>query len=149
VLTCIDDNILINPGGTNQETNKIVGFGSMLLDTPLQFDHQAGELIINLKPTSIEEEIIAELPDEYSLLNNYPNPFNPSTKIRYSVPQLSIVQIKLFDILGNEIETLVNEEKLAGTYELTWNPVNLPSGVYIYRLRAGDFIQTKKMVLMK
>ncbi len=59
------------------------------------------------------------------------------------------VQLKVFDILGNEIETLVNEEKPAGTYELTWNAENLPSGVYFYRIQAGSFTETKKMVLMK
>jgi photosystem II stability/assembly factor-like uncharacterized protein len=86
---------------------------------------------------------------EYALLQNYPNPFNPSTKIKYSVPQLSQVQIKVFDVLGNEIEILVNEEKLAGTYELTWNGTNLPSGVYFYQLKTEGFVETKKMILMK
>jgi hypothetical protein len=86
---------------------------------------------------------------EYRLEQNFPNPFNPSTKIKYSVPQQSQVKIKVFDILGNEIETLVNEEKPVGTYKLTWYAENLPSGIYFYQLQAGDFIQTKKMVLMK
>jgi hypothetical protein len=92
----------------------------------------------------------------YSLQQNYPNPFNPSTKIKYSVSQRSNVVIKVFDILGNEIETLVNEEKSAGTYELKWNGENLPSGVYFYQLKAtpsggqaGSFIETKKMVLLR
>ena len=62
---------------------------------------------------------------------------------------MSNVVIKVFDVLGNEITTLVNEEKPIGTYELDWNAANLPSGVYFYRLQAGDFIQTKKMILMK
>ena len=83
------------------------------------------------------------------LSQNFPNPFNPSTKIRYSVTQSTNVVIKVFDVLGNEIETFVNEEKPAGTYELKWNAANLPSGVYFYQLRSGDFIETKKMVLMK
>ena len=78
-----------------------------------------------------------------------PNPFNPSTKIKYSVPQTSQLQIKVFDLLGNEIETLVNEEKPTGTYELNWNAANLPSGIYFYRLKAGDYINTKKMILIK
>jgi hypothetical protein len=95
----------------------------------------------------VEDEI--NIPIEFALEQNYPNPFNPSTKIKYSVPQSSYVLIKVFDILGNEIETLVNEEKQSGTYGLTWSAANLPSGVYFYQLRAGDFIQTKKMVLMK
>jgi hypothetical protein len=85
----------------------------------------------------------------YSLSNNYPNPFNPSTKIRYSVPQSSDVIIKVFDILGNEIETLVNEEKPAGTYEITWYAANLPSGVYFYRLKSEGYVETKKMILLK
>lgn len=85
----------------------------------------------------------------FNLDNAYPNPFNPSTKIRYSIPQLSQVQIKVFDVLGKEIETLVNEEKPAGTYELTWNAVSLPSGVYIYQLRTSSFIETRKMILLK
>jgi len=85
----------------------------------------------------------------FSLEQNFPNPFNPDTKFQYSIPQPGYVIIKIFDLLGKEIETFVNEEKSAGTYELTWNAENLPSGVYIYQLRAGDFIQTKKMILLK
>ena len=90
-----------------------------------------------------------KIPNEFSLSQNYPNPFNPSTKIKYSIPYSSKVFIKVFDILGNEIETLVNEEKSVGTYELTWNATNLPSGVYFYQLKAGSFIETKKMILLK
>ena len=100
-----------------------------------------------------------ERPVKFELLQNYPNPFNPSTKIKYSIPQTSQVQIKVFDILGNEITTLVNEEKPAGNYTMTWNAANLPSGVYFYQLlvsasqskdgKAGSFIQTRKMILLK
>ena len=93
-----------------------------------------------------EENLIVE---KYILRQNYPNPFNPSTKIKYSIPQLSDVVIKVFDILGNEIETLVNEEKRAGTYEITWYAENIPSGVYFYQLKAGSFVETKKITLMK
>jgi len=95
----------------------------------------------------VEDEI--SLPTEFSLEQNYPNPFNPSTKINYSVPQTSNVVIKVYDILGSEIETLVNEEKPTGTYELTWYAENLPSGVYFYRLKAGEFLGTKKMILLR
>jgi photosystem II stability/assembly factor-like uncharacterized protein len=97
----------------------------------------------------VEEEHIDEVPTEFILLQNYPNPFNPTTKIRYSVPQSSNVTIKVFDILGNEIETLINEEKPVGTYEITWYAANLPSGIYFYTINAGNFIETKKMILMK
>jgi hypothetical protein len=89
------------------------------------------------------------IPSKYELSQNYPNPFNPLTKIKYSVPQYSNIILKVFDLLGNEIETLVNEEKPAGTYELTWSAASLPSGVYFYQLRAGSFVETKKMMLMK
>ena len=97
----------------------------------------------------VEENEINEMPTDYSLTQNFPNPFNPTTKIRYSVPQSSNVIIKVFDILGNEIETLVNEEKQTGTYEIIWYAENLPSGVYFYQLKAGDFVETKKMLLLK
>jgi photosystem II stability/assembly factor-like uncharacterized protein len=97
----------------------------------------------------IEESKIDEIPTNFYLSYNYPNPFNPNTKIRYSIPQTSNVVIKVFDILGNEIETLVNEEKQTGTYEITWLAEGLPSGVYFYRLQAGDFVETKKMILLK
>jgi hypothetical protein len=96
----------------------------------------------------VEEDLI-EIPREFLLSQNYPNPFNPSTKIKYSIPQTSNVVIKVYDILGNEIETLVNEEKLAGNYSVEFNAANLPSGVYFYRLIAGNFTSTKKMLLLK
>jgi hypothetical protein len=95
------------------------------------------------------EEDLSVYPTEYSLYQNYPNPFNPITSIKYSIPKLSFVTIKIYDVLGSEVATLVNEEKPVGSYELNWNAVNLPSGVYFYRLQAGSFIQTRKMVLLK
>ncbi|MBT8387390.1 MAG: T9SS type A sorting domain-containing protein, partial [Ignavibacteria bacterium] len=95
-------------------------------------------------------ELLSEiLPTDYKLMQNYPNPFNPSTKIKYSLPQSSNVVIKAFDILGNEIETLVNEEKPTGTYETTWYADGFPSGIYFYQLRSGNFVETKKMVLLR
>ncbi len=95
---------------------------------------------------SITEEFTA---NEFVLEQNYPNPFNPSTTIYYSIPELSFVTLKVYDVLGSEVITLVNEEKPVGTYEITWHATNLPSGVYFYRLQAGSFAETKKMVLMK
>ena len=90
-----------------------------------------------------------ETPKEFSLAQNYPNPFNPVTTFRYSIPTESKVIINVYDMLGNEIETLINEEKPAGTYEITWYAENLPSGVYFYQLKTDSFMETKKMVLMK
>ncbi len=89
------------------------------------------------------------LPVIFNLDQNFPNPFNPATTIRYSIPKTSKVQIKIFDVLGNEISTLVNEEKPAGNYELTWNAANLPSGVCFYQLRTESFVETKKMLLIR
>ena len=89
------------------------------------------------------------IPRHFSLEQNYPNPFNPSTTISWQLPEASNVTLKIFNSLGREVETLVNEEKPAGTYELTWNAANLPSGVYFYRLQAGEFVEAKKMILIK
>ena len=97
---------------------------------------------------SVEDEI-ETIPSEFALFQNFPNPFNSSSVIKYSVPKSSPVTLKIFNTLGEEIETLVNEENPAGTYELNWNAANLPSGVYFYRLQAGDFVQTRKMILLK
>jgi len=83
------------------------------------------------------------------LYQNYPNPFNPSTKIKYQIPNESKVVITLYDILGKEIETLVNGSKEPGTYELELNAHSLASGTYIYKLVAGDFVESKKMILLK
>lgn len=88
-------------------------------------------------------------PSSYSLSQNYPNPFNPSTTIEYQLPVKSQVTLKVYDILGNEVTTLINEEKSAGTYKYALNAENLPSGVYYYQLRAGTYIETRKMVLLK
>ena len=90
-----------------------------------------------------------EISEQFSLEQNYPNPFNPSTTIKYDLPEANFVSIKVYDVLGLEVGSLVNEQKQAGKYELNWNAANLPSGVYFYRLQAGDFVQTRKMILLK
>ena len=102
---------------------------------------------VHLIVTGVEQEDLQPL--TFKLEQNYPNPFNPSTTFRYSIPTQSKVVIKIYDILGNEIATLMDEEKSVGTYELTWNAASLPSGVYFYQLKAGEFISTKKMILLK
>ncbi len=85
----------------------------------------------------------------YKLYQNYPNPFNPTTVIKYSVPMASRVTLKVYNILGSEVATLVNGEKAVGNYNVTFNGSNLASGIYFYQLKAGGFVQTKKLVLMK
>ena len=96
---------------------------------------------------SVEEMLL--IPDETRLSQNYSNPFNPKTRIKFSIADFELVNIKVYDALGNEFATLVNEEKPAGTYEFEFNGTGLPSGIYFYQLKAGSFVKTKKMVLMK
>jgi len=98
--------------------------------------------------TSIEAEQ-SQVPNEFLLTQNYPNPFNPSTTIVYQIPEMTFVIIKVYDILGNELRTLVDEEKSAGIYKINFEAGNLPSGVYFYRYQAGNFIDTKKMLLLR
>jgi len=89
------------------------------------------------------------LPQKFVLDKNYPNPFNPTTIIKYQIPEISFVTIKVYDVLGNEVVTLINEEKPVGNYEVEFDAVGLSSGMYFFTLQAGSFIETKKMVLMK
>jgi hypothetical protein len=93
--------------------------------------------------------ISSEVPSSYSLSQNYPNPFNPSTNIKYQITNSKLVSLKIFDIMGREVETLINEKQNAGTYEATFNGSNLTSGVYFYRLTTDEFSETKKMLIIK
>lgn len=87
--------------------------------------------------------------EDFELLSNYPNPFNPSTTIKYSIPTSEFVSLKVYDVLGSEVATLVNEEKPTGNYKVNFNATNLSSGIYFYTLKVGNFTQTKKLILMK
>ena len=89
------------------------------------------------------------VPTEYTLSQNYPNPFNPSTKINFAIPTTGLVTMKIYDVLGKEVATLVNETKVAGTYSVNFDGTNLSSGVYFYRIEANDFVAVKRMVLIK
>jgi hypothetical protein len=90
-----------------------------------------------------------ESPAKFELEQNYPNPWNPTTTIRYQVPVNIMVTIKVFDVLGKEVSTLVNEVKPAGNYEVILNGHNLASGIYYYQMKSGNFIDTKKIILIK
>jgi subtilisin-like proprotein convertase family protein len=90
-----------------------------------------------------------EIPNYYSLAQNYPNPFNPSTSIKYSVPAPTNVTLKIFDVLGKEVATLVNEMKQPGFHTVDFNASNLASGIYFYRIDAGEFTSVKRMALIK
>jgi hypothetical protein len=102
-----------------------------------------------LTPTSVNNYMSAAVPASYSLYNNYPNPFNPSTKIRYSIPFNSHVSLKIYDILGKEVAVLINSELQPGTYEAVFDAANLSSGIYFYKLETPSFVQTNKMILLK
>ena len=114
-------------------------------------------VVTYVNPTSISENIIS--PDEFFLYQNSPNPFNPTTIIKYQIPKDGFVTLKIFDIVGNEVATLVNQEEAAGTYEIKFDASQLSnrissragyaSGVYFYKIRAGEFSDTKKMLLIK
>jgi len=95
---------------------------------------------------NVEDEII---PTIFVLQQNYPNPFNPCTSIQYAISSRQFVSLKVYDVLGKEIATLVNEEKSAGSYETVFSASHLASGIYYYQLRAGDYVETKKMILLK
>jgi len=96
--------------------------------------------------TSIEDGAVT--PDHY-LLQNYPNPFNPSTKINYELPIANYVELSIFNVLGHKVTTLISEKQVSGEHNVEWDAANFASGVYYYRLKAGEYVQTKKMVLVK
>ena len=97
--------------------------------------------------SDVDDDIL--LLTEYTLHQNYPNPFNPITNISYQIPTQQFITLKVFDILGNEIDLLVNEEKVAGYFETNFNASKFTSGVYFYQLKAGNYLSTKKMVYLK
>lgn len=126
--------------GTDTITAKVV----TLTDTVSIFQKA---VITYVTPASIRESHLK--PGQYFLFQNYPEPFNPSTKIKFQIPEISFVTLKIYDVLGNEISILVNGEKSKGTYEVEFNASDLASGIYFYQLRGGNYIQTKKMILLR
>ncbi len=117
------------------------------------FFHEIGNTVqpyfasITTGVTSVQSR--QELPNQFKLIQNYPNPFNPSTKISYEVPKRTFVRLQIFNILGQLVQTLVDEEKQPGAFNVSWNAGNVPSGVYFYRINAGSFVDTKKMVVIR
>ena len=121
----------------NENTGWVVGGNGRILKTT------NGGGPIGIQPIS------TNIPEEYLLYQNYPNPFNPVTTIRFDVPKTSFVKLAVYDILGKENETIIDEQLSSGTYEIQWNASGYTSGVYFYKIRAGDYVSTKKMVLLK
>jgi hypothetical protein len=125
--------------GSNTYTYRVKAFKD---SASSYYSNEASILI-----TGIADE--NKIPEKYALGQNFPNPFNPSTKIQYALPKGGLTKITLYDLLGRKIKTLVNREVEAGYHEIDFDATDLPSGIYFYRIQSGKFTQTKKMILMK
>jgi pimeloyl-ACP methyl ester carboxylesterase len=127
------------------ETSAIISYGGLkdIIYFKINGDSTSSNTGVNNNSSS------SSIPNKFELYQNYPNPFNPNTTIKYSIPYASIVKIQIYDIMGREVATLVNEVKSAGTYSTTFNAEKMSSGVYFYRIQAGSFTQTKKFVLLR
>jgi len=135
---------LVNRGGPENPYTKIFSYAdNKIVDITNQAEVSTDNLQIPGNTTN------TEIPKEYAIAQNYPNPFNPSTSIKFDIPNLSEVKLAVYDLTGREIALLVNETLEPGSYSYTWNASQLSSGIYFYRIKAGSFVQTKKMVLIK
>jgi hypothetical protein len=126
----------------NSDINRFVSMYDALPNIPFIMKQEILDIV-----TGVDDE--TSVVDKFILEQNYPNPFNPSTAITFSLPSKAFVTLKVYDVLGNEVAVLVNEEKPAGVYEMNFNAAGLSSGIYFYKLQAGSFIDTRKMILMK
>ena len=145
--------IFSSGGMTHQSSNYIVSgtAGEVVTGktSGSAYQHNSGFWYVYSQSTITDVHDEETIPASFKIEQNYPNPFNPSTIIRFSVPENSNVTLKVYDILGNELTTLLNEDKDAGWYDVHFDASALASGVYIYRISAGSFISTKKMLLLK
>lgn len=131
-----NSSIHVKDGITSKLVNNLLKDGEEIIIN----DNSINKLVVNITET---------LPVTYNLEQNFPNPFNPTTTIRFAIPEANIVTLKVYNTIGEEVATLVNEKKEIGSYSINFNSSNLASGIYLYKLQAGDFVQTKKMILMK
>jgi N-acetylmuramoyl-L-alanine amidase len=154
---------LINWDMTNDGTGSWIGDG--VLDNPLRFDsfqltyepdgRTSGEIyfddlrIVNNTTVGVKQEASSNIPSDYILEQNYPNPFNPTTKISFGIPKSGLVKLEIYNLLGQNISTLINEDMNAGYHSINFNAKDISSGVYIYTLSVNDFITSKKMILLK
>ena len=122
--------------GTASSENKIIRAKSV------------GNFIVNNGTAAIDKDANFT-PDDYSLKQNYPNPFNPSTIIEFSLPEENFVNIVIYSVLGEKVAEPVNEKKSAGTHKFTWTAAGIPTGIYIYTMRSGNFFASKKLLLLK
>jgi len=106
-------------------------------------------LTVHFLITDVDESPVSVVPDDFVIYANYPNPFNPATTIRYGIPRTSHVTLSVFNMLGQEISVLVDEEKTGGMYEVRWDASDMPSGIYFYRIQAGSWQKVRRMILMR
>tara|TARA_Y100001935_G_scaffold254275_1_gene262785 strand:- start:58436 stop:60643 length:2208 start_codon:yes stop_codon:yes gene_type:complete len=151
-------------GNLDVETNNLVAgyiegensnYFRGLLDDITIYNYEISESLIDslfgdYEPnTGVSNEMNTDSPDEFVLKQNYPNPFNPSTNIHFDLPKSSVVNLEVYDLMGKRVATLVNERMGAGSHMVTFNASGLASGIYLYRIQAGNFIQTRKLTLIK
>jgi hypothetical protein len=132
-------------GASGVTPSSLVSYG----DTTYALTSGHGVIVLTRTTTSVPPSAGVTMPGSYALYQNYPDPFNPSTRIEYRVSQRSLVSLRVYNVLGQEVTTLVNETKDPGTYSVAWDAKSRSSGAYFYRLVAGSFVDTKKMVLMR
>ncbi len=151
----LDLNVPVTVNGLEQYVEMSEGQGSIAVSQIDELVIDPNQWIFMTDPliTDLGIELSGNLPKEFNLSQNYPNPFNPTTKISFSIPKASFTTLTVYDLLGREIKTLVNEEKLAGNYEVVFDATSvnrrISSGVYFYRLRANDFTDVKKLLLLR
>ena len=144
---------LVGSGGIGQSKQgssvAISSDGNTAIDGGYGDNTQRGAVWVFTKPIIGIKPISNEIPNGFSLSQNYPNPFNPSTNIGFRIAHFGLVKITIFDVLGREVSNLVDEQLKPGTYEVNFDGTNLPSGVYFYKIEAGNYSETRKMILVK
>ena len=148
-VTAIQQNVRENSDDTNYTYPLSISSGTFTIDGSRLGTGYACQGWLRAPGASIVRDNPGSLPHTYSLFQNYPNPFNPTTTITFSLPQQSFVSLKVFDVTGRELSTIISDQLEAGIYTRQWNAANLSSGVYFYRLNAGSFTATKKFLLLK
>ncbi|MDH3268948.1 MAG: choice-of-anchor D domain-containing protein, partial [Ignavibacteria bacterium] len=154
VFTVNITNAVVPPDSSEDVEVTFTPTGSISFNGKIEITHNAAGspdsvIVTGDGVTGIKDELLNTIPTEFIVYQNYPNPFNPSTSIIFGLPEVVKVRLVLFNLLGEVVAKLVDEEKTAGYYTVEFNAANLPSGVYFYQLKAGEFIETKKMLLLK
>ncbi len=144
-----DGNTFIGWGASTLAATEVRSDGSTAFEIQFPdtvFSYRALKFSLNAATTTSSNQ---QVPTSYESDQNYPNPFNPSTSIGFSLPEVQFVTLKIYDMLGKETASLMNNVMNAGTHTVQWNAANIPSGVYFYRLTAGPYAMTKKLLLMR